>query len=287
MTTGKVIKNYNGYYYVDTGSGALIECRRRGRLKEKILVGDDLEITVTGEGQGTVERVLPRRSALRRPAIANIDRLFVIMAAASPDPNRFLIDQMLMTCEYSDLRPVLCINKCDLNREGAAELQAYYGRCGYTVRLVSAKTGEGIDSIKDSLMGKTSAFAGPSGVGKSSLLSRILGRDDLSVGAVSAKIQRGRHTTRHSEIMAAGPGTYVVDTPGFSALDFTHMEPRDIMQLMPEFAPLAGTCRFASCLHMSEPDCAVKDAVAAGEIQPGRYETYCKIIESIAKERKR
>lgn len=285
MTTGRVIKNYNGYYYVDTGDGDLIECRRRGKLKEKILVGDELDITLLGNGQGAIEKQLPRRNALRRPAVANIDQMIIIMAAASPDPNQFLIDKMLMTCEYSDIHPKICFNKCDLNRSLAEELAAYYKRCGYEAYIVSAHSGEGMDELLTSLPGKVTAFAGPSGVGKSSLLSRVLGRD-LSVGAVSEKIKRGRHTTRHSEIMKVAAGTYVVDTPGFSSLDFDHVEPRTVMQLMPDLVPYLGQCRFGSCLHRSEPDCAVKDAVAAGTIEAGRYETYCKIIDSIL-ERKR
>lgn len=288
MRTGRVIKNYNGYYYVDTGDGALIECRRRGKLKEKILVGDRLTITMVDDAHGVIEGQLPRQNALRRPAIANIDQMIVIMAAASPDPSQFLIDKMLMTCEYNDIPAVLCFNKCDLNEEGAREFQHFYEACGYTVYLVSAKTGEGLEAIRVVLPGKMTAFAGPSGVGKSSLLSQLLGRDDLSIGAVSNKIKRGRHTTRHSEIMAVDDdGTYVVDTPGFSSLDFTHIEPRLVMELLPEFRPYLGACRFGSCLHRSEPDCAVKDAVAAGNIQPERYETYTKIIDSIEAERKR
>ena len=286
MTKGRVIKNYNGYYYVDTGTGALVECRRRGKMKTKILVGDELDITEVGPGQGVVEDVLPRRNALRRPAVANIDQMIIIMAAAEPDPNTFLIDKMLMTCEYSDIHPKICFNKCDLNEERARELQAYYERCGYTSYVVSAHTGEGLASILSSLPGKVTAFAGPSGVGKSSLLATILKRNDLSIGSVSEKIKRGRHTTRHSEIMYVADQTYVVDTPGFSALDFDHVEPRTVMQLMPDLACYLGQCRFGSCLHRSEPGCAVKDAVAAGRIEPGRYETYCKIIDSI-RERKR
>lgn len=288
MRTGRVIKNYNGYYYVDTGDGVLIECRRRGKLKEKILVGDVLEITLVDETHGVIEKQLPRRNSLRRPAIANIDQMIVIMAAAAPDPNQFLIDKMLMTCEYSEIPAVLCFNKCDLNVERAKALRTYYEQCGYAVYLVSAKTGDGLDTLRTLLPGKMTAFAGPSGVGKSSLLSRLLERNDLTIGAVSNKIKRGRHTTRHSEIMAVdNQQTYVVDTPGFSALDFTHVEPRIVMELLPEFRPYLGACRFGSCLHRSEPDCAVKEAVTTGHIKQERYDTYCKIIDTIEAERKR
>lgn len=280
MTTGRVIKNYNGYYYVDIGAGRLIECRRRGKLKTKILVGDELEITELGDEKGVIERLLPRRNSLRRPAVANVDQMFVIMAAQSPDPNRFLVDKLLMTCEYGGIHPKLCFNKCELDRETAEEYKAFYEACGYEVFLVSAMTGEGLETLQELLPHKMTVFAGPSGVGKSSLLSRILGRD-LSVGSVSEKIKRGRHTTRHSEIMQLEGDTYVIDTPGFSSLEFEYLDKSEVFPLFPDMAPYGGRCRFSSCLHLSEPDCPVKDAVAEGKIQKERYETYCKIINSI------
>ena len=285
MTTGRVIKNYNGFYYVDTGDQELVECRRRGKLKAKILVGDRLSLTMVDDHQGVIEAVLPRSNALRRPAVANIDQMFIIMAAQSPDPNQFLVDKMLMTCEYAGIHPKLCFNKCDLDREKAEQYQSFYQDCGYDVYLVSARTGEGIDALLRLLPQKITAFGGPSGVGKSSLLSRILGRD-LSVGQVSEKIKRGRHTTRHSEILCMDDHTYVVDTPGFSSLEFENLEPRELIQLFPDMMPYTGTCRFNSCLHYHEPDCCVKHAVAEGKIRKERYETYCKILESIL-ERKR
>lgn len=208
------------------------------------------------------------------------------MAAKSPDPNQFLVDKMLMTCEYGGIHPTLCFNKCDLDRETAEAYKAFYERCGYDVYLVSAKTGEGLDTLRNLLPHCMTAFAGPSGVGKSSLLSQILGRKDLSVGAVSEKIKRGRHTTRHSEIMRLDSDTYVVDTPGFSALDFEHLDPKEVLRLFPDMLPYSGGCKFSSCLHLSEPECTVKQAVADGHIQKERYDTYCKILTSIA-ERKR
>ena len=285
MTKGRVIKNYNGFYYVDTGAADLTECRRRGKLKTKILVGDELEITELGDNKGVIEGLLPRRNALRRPAIANIDQMFIIMAAQSPDPNYFLLDQMLMICEYAGIHPKVCFNKCDLNRDRAEEYRDFYAKCGYDVYLVSAATGDGIDVIKDLLPGQMTAFGGPSGVGKSSLLARILGRP-LTVGRVSEKIGRGRHTTRHSEIMLLDEGTYVVDTPGFSALEFEQLEPRELLRLFPDMLAYSGGCRFSSCLHRSEPDCSVKAALAEGKIQQERYDSYCKVLDSIL-ERKR
>lgn len=284
MTTGRVIKNYNGYYYVRCGGG-LTECRRRGRMKAKVVVGDIVEITELGNGKGVVEAVLPRRNALRRPAVANIDQMVIIMAARSPDPNRFLVDKMLMTCEYDHIHPKLCFNKCDLDRQQAERYAAFYRKCGYEVYLASAHSGEGLAALRAILPRQMTAFAGPSGVGKSSLLARLLGRSDLSVGAVSEKIGRGRHTTRHSEIMEFSPDTFVVDTPGFSALDFEHLAETEVIGLFPDLAAYAGQCRFSSCRHLTEPDCSVKAALADGLIQPERYETYCKIITSL-KERK-
>lgn len=285
MATGRVIKNYNGFYYVDMGRPELVECRRRGKLKTKILVGDFLEVTELGEQKGIIEGVQPRRNALRRPAVANLDQMIIIMAAQSPDPNRFLVDKMLMTCEYSGIHPKLCFNKCDLDNSLAERYREFYMSCGYDVYLVSAKTGAGLAAIQALLPEKMTAFGGPSGVGKSSLLSRILGKD-LTVGKVSEKIKRGRHTTRHSEIMRLDDNTYVVDTPGFSSLEFEELEAKDLIHLFPDMLSYAGHCKFSSCLHRSEPDCSVKAAVEQGKIKEERYDTYCKILDSIL-ERKR
>ena len=281
MPIGRVVKNYNGYYYVDTGAGELTECRRRGNIREKIFVGDKLEFTATDAGKGIIEKILPRFNLLKRPTIANIDAMVIVMAAASPDPNKTLVDKILMTCEHGGLTPVLCFNKCDLSNDTGHEYAAYYRQCGYTVYLVSAATGTGLDELKQGLSGKVTAFAGPSGVGKSSLLTAIAGKE-LHVGEVSRKIGRGRHTTRHSEIIRIDNNTYVIDTPGFSALDFTHVEAKAIATLMPDIRKFSPYCRFASCLHRAEPDCAVKQAVADGLIARGRYETYCKILDELS-----
>ena len=281
MPIGRVVKNYNGYYYVDTGAGELTECRRRGKIREKIFVGDKLEFTATDAGKGIIEKSLPRFNLLKRPTIANIDAMVIVMAAASPDPNKTLVDKILMTCEHGGLTPVLCFNKCDLSNDTGHEYAAYYRQCGYTVYLVSAATGTGLDELKQGLSGKVTAFAGPSGVGKSSLLTAIAGKE-LHIGEVSRKIGRGRHTTRHSEIIRIDNNTYVIDTPGFSALDFTHMEAKAIATLMPDIRKFSPYCRFASCLHRAEPDCAVKQAVADGLIARGRYETYCKILDELS-----
>lgn len=286
MTKGKVIKNYNGYYYIDIGSIDLIECHRRGRLKTKLLVGDEVEVTLLEENRGVIEKLLPRRNEIRRPGLANMDQMIIIMAAKSPDPNRFLVDKLLMTCEYAGIHPWLCLNKCDLDRATAKKYQEFYKACGYETIIVSAQTGEGVETLKALLPQKMTAFAGPSGVGKSSLLSHLLGRTDLTIGKVSNKIQRGRHTTRHSEIMQLDNHTYLVDTPGFSSLDFEHLDPRELFYLFPDMTPYGGGCRFSSCLHKSEPDCTVKQAVSQGKIKAERYETYCKILDSIL-ERKR
>jgi ribosome biogenesis GTPase len=288
MTKGRVIKNYNGFYYVSMGKPDLVECRRRGKLKHagRILVGDFVEVTLLTEMNGVIEQCYPRINEIRRPELANIDQMFIIMAAKSPDPNRFLVDKLLMTCEYARIPVQLCLNKCELDRESANAYRSFYETCGYKTHLISAHTGEGLADLETVLDKKMSAFAGPSGVGKSSLLSRILGRDDLSVGHVSQKIQRGRHTTRHSVILPLKDDTFVVDTPGFSSLDFEFMESRELIHLFPDMLPYSQGCRFSSCLHRTEPDCQLKEAVQAGQVQPERYNTYLKILETIL-ERKR
>lgn len=282
--TGRVIKNYNGYYYVDLSEPTLRECRRRGKVKHKILVGDEVEVMATDHGKGLIEAVLPRQNELRRPAVANIDQIVMVLAAQSPDPDYFLTDKLLLTCAYHHISPLLCMNKSELQREVAQAYCQHYTQCGYKTLAVSAHTGEGIDLLRSYLPGKITAFSGPSGVGKSSLLTLLLGKE-LATGAVSEKIRRGRHTTRHAEMLCMDAHTYVVDTPGFAAIELEPLKVAKLALLFPEFKPYVGQCRFPSCVHVHEPDCAIKEAKERGEISETRYMTYCKLLHEI-KERK-
>lgn len=283
---GRVIKNYNGYYYVDVGPAGLWECRRRGKVKTKILVGDMLVITPIDTSKGVIEQVLARKNELRRPAVANVDQIMVVMTPAVPKLNYRLTDTLLASCMYQHLTPILLLNKCELNPHMTQWYTIYYRQCGYEVYAVSAYTGAGIGAVTARLDGKMTVFSGPSGVGKSSLLARITGREDLHIGAVSKKIQRGRHTTRHAEIIPLREQTYVVDTPGFSAVALASAAPEEIQNLFPEFASYSGSCRFSPCAHMAEPDCRIKEAVKDGHIFRPRYESYCQLFQE-AKERKK
>ncbi len=290
--TGKIIKGIGGFYYVAAEDGKLYECKARGVFrKEKMrpLVGDDCEIEILDAGAclGNVEKVLPRRNALTRPAVANADQAIVIFAASHPEPGYGLIDRYLVRMSYVDMPVILLINKVDENRERAEELQAVYGKAGYTVVLTSARTGEGMEQVRQLLEGKTSVFSGPSGVGKSSVLNRLYPEMNAETGAISEKIGRGKHTTRHSELTAVGGGTFLCDTPGFSSVELPEQVQEDTLELcFPEFAPYLGSCRFASCRHLSEPDCSVKQALEQGEIGQTRYNSYTAFQDILRDRRK-
>lgn len=275
---GKIYKGIGGFYYVKTGDAGVVECRARGRFrKEHIIpmIGDDVEIEVKN-GKGYVCEIYPRRSKLIRPAVANIDMVVVVAAAKSPDPNTAVIDKMLVNAEINGIEPVVCINKSDL--ANAAELAELYTRVGYRTAAVSAETGEGLAELRELIRGKTAAFAGVSGVGKSSLLTLITGQG-LETGAVSDKISRGRHTTRHVELFAMPDGGFVLDTPGFSSIEPEEIAAAELAGCFPEMRGLAGQCRFRGCAHIGEPDCAVKAAVSDGRIAASRYETYRELYE--------
>jgi len=290
MPEGRVIKAYNSFFYVQT-EDELVTCKLRGRFKKKqgIYPGDRVEIGLLGDGTGVVEKLLPRASLLRRPLVANVDQVLLTFAAAEPDPHPLLVSRFLVLAEWSQAgRIVVCVNKCDLGG-AASRVRHLCEAAGYPVLLVSAKTGQGVDALRQTLAGHTTCFAGPSGVGKSSLLNAVAGLA-LQTGHVSEKIRRGRHTTRVAELLPFENG-YIVDTPGFSALELTEIEEQRLPELFPEMQPYVGLCRFAPCSHSHEPDCAVKEAVAKGFIQQERYDAYGTILEEIrtaaAKKKKR
>lgn len=281
--TGTIIKNYNGYYYVEAEQ-VEYECRLRGKLKgqrQGFLVGDKVDFTVLDKGHGIIEKGLPRTSMLRRPAVANVTRILVVMAAKDPNPNETLLNKLLAAVHDAQIEVAICINKADLDPDTASAYQEVYEKAGYTVFLVSAVEGKGIDTLFPYIKGHITALAGPSGVGKSSLLRHLAPHHEFATGTVSKKIGRGRHTTRHSELVPLDDDTYLVDTPGFSVLDFSHLEPAEVIALFPDLEQYKGQCRFHSCLHRKEPDCAVKEALSAGKIAQSRYDTYCAILDEI------
>lgn len=281
---GIVIKNENGYYSVQLEDGKVLSCKVRGRLKKvrySLLVGDLVLVEWTAEGEGWIETILPRQNSLKRPPVANIDAVILVVAAHHPDINMLLLNRLLVMIEDAEIPLYLCINKWDLHDADTIALAEMYEQIGYEVIRTSSYTGEGIADLKSLLHGKISAFAGPSGVGKSSLLNCIEPSFQFQIGEVSAKIQRGRHTTRHASLYALDENSFIMDTPGFSALDFDDITPTRLPDLFPEFSAYTTDCKFTPCSHTHEPICGVKTAVEAGAIAHSRYTAYVTILEDI------
>ena len=289
---GKIIKGIAGFYYVQTKTG-IYECKAKGSFRNRKLkpfVGDNVEITVLDEEKkkGNMEEILERSNFLIRPAVANVDQTLVIFAAAKPDPNLNLLDRFLIMMEQKDVPVILVFNKTDV-ADGAKldEYAAIYESCGYQVLRVSALQEEGISAIKEVLKGKTSTVAGPSGVGKSSIINLLQSDVQMETGNISEKIERGKHTTRHSELIAIAEDTYIFDTPGFSSLYVTDMEKEDLKSFFPEFADYENECKFLGCVHINEPVCGVKEAVKEGRISQSRYENYKLLYEELKESEKR
>lgn len=288
---GKIIKGIAGFYYVHAQDNVIYECKAKGifrNRKIKPLVGDnvDIEILDADKEKGNIVDILTRKNELIRPASANIDQSMIIFAAANPRPNFNLLDKFLVMMDYQDVPTVICFNKCDMvSEEEQKELEDIYSGCGCKVIFTSTFTGYGMDIVKELLKHKTTVLAGPSGVGKSSLTNLILPEAKMETGGVS-RIGRGRHTTRHSEIFNVENDTYIMDTPGFTSLNIPTMEKEDIRLYFPEFDQYEGTCRFNGCVHVNEPDCSVKAAVADRHINKKRYDSYVNIYNEL-KEQKR
>ena len=280
-TEGRILRSLSGFYDVQTQEG-LITCRARGILRREgnsPLTGDLVEITVE-KGKGMVEKILPRKNHFIRPAVANVDALVIFAANVNPVTEPFLIDRVAAIAGDQNVQAVLCVNKCDL--DPAMDLVRIYEHAGFPVICTSAETGEGVEDLRALLEGKLTAFTGNSGVGKSSILNRLAPELQLETGEVSEKLGRGRHTTRHVELYRLGENTYVADTPGFSSFDTDQMElilKENLQYAFPDFGSYLGKCRFDDCSHRREPDCAVRAAVEAGEIERSRYESYLKLYE--------
>lgn len=285
--TGKIIKGISGFYYVYVEGAGLYECKAKGAFrKQKIkpLVGDNVEIAVIDEANklGNVEKILPRKNELIRPAVSNIDMALVIFASAKPDPNFNLLDRFLCMMEYQKVPVTICFNKIDLaDQEKLKEYSGIYEPAGYNVTFTCTKTKEGLGSIRSLLEGKTTTVAGPSGVGKSSIINCLQSDITMETGTISEKIERGKHTTRHSEIIPVSHDTYIMDTPGFSSMDVPGFEKENLWTCYPEFVRHEPYCRFIGCSHINEPDCGVKAAVEDGEISPVRYENYKLLYEEL------
>ena len=285
--TGKIIKGIAGFYYVHVEGKGIYECRAKGIFRnEKIkpLVGDNVEMEVLDEKdmEGSILRILPRSSTLIRPAVANVDQAMIIFAIVKPNPNFNLLDRFLIRMERQHLPTVICFNKQDIaSPEEKEALRKAYETCGYHVLFISALENEGLEQVKGILAGKTTTVAGPSGVGKSSLINQLAPAANMATGEISAKIERGRHTTRHSEIIALGEETYIVDTPGFTSLDISEITKEELGQYYPEFVQYEPYCKFSGCAHITEPSCGIKDAVEEGKISKVRYENYKELYREL------
>lgn len=289
---GKIMKGIAGFYYVHVEGYGVYECKAKGIFRKegvKPLVGDNVELDVLDEAEklGNIRQILPRKSALLRPAVANVDQALVLFAIVKPDPNFNLLDRFLIHMERQQLPTVICFNKEDIASDQEKEaLRRSYETCGYQVLFISVLENRGVEQVKTILEGKTTTLAGPSGVGKSSLINRLAPHISMETGEISEKIARGRHTTRHSEIIPLGRETYIMDTPGFTSLAIPDITKEELGGYYPEFREYEPFCKFRGCAHLSEPSCSVKEAVEAGKISQVRYENY-KILYRELQETKR
>ena len=289
---GKIVKGIAGFYYVHVVESGVYECKAKGIFrKEKIkpLVGDNVEIDVINESEktGNITEILPRKNELIRPAVANIDQALIVFAVTSPKPHLNLLDRFLIMMESKSIPVTLCFNKKDLADEKEwGLLKETYEACGYPVIFTSAAKEENIDQVRKILEGKTTALAGPSGVGKSSLINLLDPNANMETGEISRKIERGRHTTRHSELFSIGGETYIMDTPGFGSLYVNDFEKEDLKDYFREFRPYEGSCRFQGCSHIHEPGCEVKEALSEGFIPKSRYENYLEMYRELEQKKR-
>ncbi|MFV0465110.1 MAG: ribosome small subunit-dependent GTPase A [Lachnospiraceae bacterium] len=278
--TGKIIKGISGFYYVHVAGSGIYECKAKGVFRQqniKPLVGDDVCIDVLDEEKrtGNLVEILARRNELVRPAVANIDLAVLIFAASFPEPNFNLLDRFLLVMQFQKVPVTLCFNKIDLVKDiQIREIKERYAQCGCSLLFTSASENSGIEPLLQVLEHKTTAVAGPSGVGKSSLINLLVPEAFQEIGEISKKIGRGKHTTRHTELIPINSSSYIMDTPGFSSLAIPGLNKEDLRDYFPEFIPFEPQCRFQGCQHMNEPDCGVKEAVAQEKIAKGRYENY-------------
>ncbi|WP_029230754.1 ribosome small subunit-dependent GTPase A [Butyrivibrio sp. VCB2006] len=302
---GRILKGIAGFYYVETFEEKVYECKAKGIFRKsnlKPLVGDDVEIDIIDEEKklGNITEIFPRKNQLLRPPVANVDQAVILFAIVKPNPSYNLLDRFLIMMRQQNLPVIICFNKQDIaTKEEQQELYDAYEKCGYKVLFISVREERGLDELKELLKGKTTTLAGPSGVGKSSLLNKLVPNADMQTGELSRKIERGKNTTRHSELFFVEElsgdvseqnadddtfvdnGTYVIDTPGFTSLELRDVTPETLCQFYPEFTEYEPECRFGGCAHIAEPDCGVKNAIAEGKIAKVRYDNYKVLYEEL------
>jgi ribosome biogenesis GTPase len=290
---GRIIKGIAGFYYVATEEEGIFVCRARGvfrKDKKKPLVGDQVEIEVTHEQdkEASIIRIFPRKNELIRPAVANVDQAMILFALKNPDPDPMLLDRFLVMMEMQGIPAFIVLNKMDLTgEEEIREWQRIYQSCGYDLLITGLEQGIGAEAIRQRLEGKVTVAAGPSGVGKSTLTNLFQNQIRMETGQISKKLGRGRHTTRHSELIPLNRNTFLCDTPGFTSLMLPEMERQDLERYFPEMREHTGNCRFTGCAHVNEPDCAVKEAVEAGKISRERYAHYVDLYQELTEREKR
>lgn len=289
---GRILKGIAGFYYVDVPEAGLYECKAKGAFRKagvKPLVGDFVDMAVIDEEKkvGNVEKIMERKNELIRPAVSNVDQAMYIFSVMKPKPNLNLLDRFLGMMEYQDVPTVIVINKVDLDTEGETnKLKAIYESAGYQVITTSMKSGKEKEILWNVLKGKTTTVAGPSGVGKSTFTNLMHGTTVMETGAISEKIQRGKNTTRHSQCLALGEDTYLMDTPGFGSMLIPEIEKEDLSDLFREFRDYSPQCRFQGCAHIHEPDCEVKRALEDGKISQSRYDNYLLLYEEVKNRKK-
>lgn len=274
------------------GKGQVYQCKAKGVFRNrgvKPLVGDDVEFSILDEKdqEGNIDAILPRKNELIRPAAANVDQAMVVFALSHPAPNFNLLDRFLVMMERQNMPVILCFNKADQEQgQDGWDFMDSYRKAGYQVLSISALEKDGVEEVRWLLAGKTTVLAGPSGVGKSTLTNALYPQAEMETGEISKKIQRGRHTTRHSELFWIGEDTYMMDTPGFSSLYVEDLEPEELKNYFPEFAPFEDQCRFLGCVHVGERECGVKEAVEAGKIAGSRYDNYLLMYQELKNKRR-
>lgn len=286
MPSGIIIKGIGGFYYVES-AGAIYECKARGIFRRRGLVplaGDRVDFSLTDDRKkvGCIDNILPRQSLLARPTVANVNQVVVVISVKSPSPDFMLVDKLLITAGQKEINVVVCINKIDLDvDEEYKKIISSYEQTNYTFVLSSSKTDLGLGQLKEALDNRISVFAGQSGVGKSTILNRIMSSNIMKTGEISERNDRGKHTTRHTELIKLGTNGYVADTPGFSSFDISEMRYDELQLYYPEFREYLNSCKFARCSHISEPGCSIKEALGRRMINEGRYARYIELYNSL------